>query len=715
MSMQDHTPYLVNRNPPIVTEYFLSNSGDDAEPDERHMHDSWSGSIKAYIDACHQHEPLEAESNYPWVTWKGPIACVHVPWFEGMYSTAICVLEALPPGVGALLASPWRTHSTQPSWDMLVPLSRAVEPDEIDAFLRGIGSVFAAKKVPAPTAMVNVDTQDGQTVRWTCRQWAPYREGTHYAHRTYSKVEHRDGEPLDVDSLVLLGGSAVDTSGATLQGEMLVITEDGTYSLAEIAKNQDIGWEARAKCPVYNGVENKIGCCRVTRTAQGVTVACFGGKGEHQHPDSRPTRTGGRISVWRWVSPHPEHGGAWPHLQRSERGGVVKSLGNAVVMLEHDPSWINKIRYDEMEDRIYVGEKAMNDALISEMRVDLGTSYGYEPGAETMMAAVQVVATRNTRNSLQDYLRGLVWDGRQRVETFLSVYLGVGDSALHRAYSRCFLVGAVARALTPGCKHDLVLTLVGPQGVGKSRALRALAGDRWFLDSDVDIGSKEGPVTIQGKWIVEFGEFHNVRKSTIEATKAFLSRQVDSYRAPYGRCVVDRPRRCAFVASTNEGVPLVDPTGNRRFMPVAVGDIDVGAIEGMRNQLWAEAAVLFRHGVPWHLTEDESCLQASELRLTYTVEDTTADSILEWADEQACPFSLSDAIRGSLDIKKGETRRYERVAANALRRAGYTRDQAQSRVEGQRVRLWRHSRMTSMARVPSEPPMVILEDILAEA
>ncbi|MBR6539699.1 MAG: hypothetical protein IKT76_07580, partial [Bacteroides sp.] len=45
-----------------------------------------------------------------------------------------------------------------------------------------------------------------------------------------------------------------------------------------------------------------------------------------------------------------------------------------------------------------------------------------------------------------------------------------------------YLTGAIARAMTPGCKYDTMLILAGPQGLGKSTLLDKMSRG-WFNDS----------------------------------------------------------------------------------------------------------------------------------------------------------------------------------------------------------------------------------------
>lgn len=226
---------------------------------------------------------------------------------------------------------------------------------------------------------------------------------------------------------------------------------------------------------------------------------------------------------------------------------------------------------------------------------------------------IATVAEQSKFDRLTEYLEGLKWDGTARIGRWLSYYLGTEDSEYNATIGLRFLVSAVARGLAPGVKVDTMPILEGPQGARKSTALRDLFGAEFFTDELSDIGSKDAMMELQGVWGLEVAEMHRFNASETNAVKKFLSRQTDRYRPPYGRSVVEVPRRVVLAGTINpEGnAYLKDPTGARRFWPVEVGRIDLDALIRDRDQLWAEAVTAFRNKVPHWVQEHE--LDAVEL------------------------------------------------------------------------------------------------------
>jgi putative DNA primase/helicase len=329
--------------------------------------------------------------------------------------------------------------------------------------------------------------------------------------------------------------------------------------------------------------------------------------------------------------------------------GFLANAHNVDLILKNDPALAGKFARDVFSYRDLLlssvpwrtisKPQALKDADDAGLRNFLSKEYGI-PRNPVIGDALSEYLISQEFHPVQDYLKGLQWDGVNRVETLLIDYLGAEDNELTRAMTRLTLTGAVARVFRPGCKFDYVLTLIGKQGIGKSSLLALLAGD-WFTDSLEDVRGKDAYEQIQGSWIVELGELAALRKADVEAIKRFVSAQVDKFRQSYSKRSEEFPRQCIFIATTNDEEPLKDQTGNRRFWPVSVGvqPIDLSKRKDFpRDQIWAEAVELFKKGVPLtlpkHLEE-----QANDRQKTFTEESIYAGQIREGLDK---PFEHGD-------------------------------------------------------------------------
>jgi putative DNA primase/helicase len=204
-----------------------------------------------------------------------------------------------------------------------------------------------------------------------------------------------------------------------------------------------------------------------------------------------------------------------------------------------------------------------------------------------------MLAINDRFNSLREYLDPLCWDECPRVERWLQTYANAEDTPYARAVGRALLVAAIARAYQPGIKYDTMVVLEGPQGVGKSTLLMILGtpnGAPSFTAEGLPHSSEKDIVdAMRGRWIIEMCELDHMERREVNELKAFLSRTTDRVRLAYRSDTQNFPRQCVLVGTTNESEYLRDATGNRRFLPVIIGQVDFAALDRDRDQLWAEA------------------------------------------------------------------------------------------------------------------------------
>ena len=269
------------------------------------------------------------------------------------------------------------------------------------------------------------------------------------------------------------------------------------------------------------------------------------------------------------------------------------------------------LRYNTFDVGIELDGNRLNDLTLKALCFE-ANKLGLPDRLPVFADLVQVVAARRSYHPVREYLSGLKWDGTSRLAKWLPKYMGSKDNALTRAFGQAALLGAVHRVLYPGCKFDLMLTLIGPQGNLKSSSLSVLGGE-WFSDSvELGLGPKEMAEQTGGKWIVEVPELAGLQASKVEQIKSQLSRQTDRARPAYGRIANDYPRQFILIGTTNAMRFLKDPTGNRRFMPVMTGKIDLKALKLDRDQLWAEAYQLVKNGVQPTIPEELWKVAAAE-------------------------------------------------------------------------------------------------------
>lgn len=313
-----------------------------------------------------------------------------------------------------------------------------------------------------------------------------------------------------------------------------------------------------------------------------------------------------------------EDDGSWRRLlQTNTQGAPEKTMNNLLIALEHDPKLKGRLRLNLFSGRIdLVGELpwkrpgdswTWSDEDAAQLRLYMEPFFG-KVSKNDLLDAVAACASNQSYHPVREYLGGLTWDGKPRLESLFIDYLGAQDTPYTRAVTRKSFVAAVARVMRPGCKYDTMLVLVGTQGRHKSTILAKMGGE-WFSDSLRTFGDKDAMETIQGTWLNEVAEMQAMAKAEVDAVKMFLSKTNDYYRAAYGRYTADRPRQCVFFGTTNSKECLVDQTGNRRFWVVEIDRQERQKhvfleLDAERDQMWAEAVAYWRLGESLYLPQE---------------------------------------------------------------------------------------------------------------
>lgn len=362
-------------------------------------------------------------------------------------------------------------------------------------------------------------------------------------------------------------------------------------------------------------------------------------------------------------------------IYNKQHGTLTSCQANVELLVE--AKYPDKFWHNEFSLTDFMGKRRVDDDLESQIHSELEHENRICFRREHIRAGIKQLCSTRPKNPLRDWLDGLVWDKTPRIDALgLEALHAKNESATYLV--RKWLISAVARVYEPGCKVDHMLVLIGKQGIGKSSALRALAGDEYFLDHIEDLRDKDTLLKFKGHWICEFQELSAMQRAQIEQVKAFITRKVDVYRAPYGHKEMVIPRMCVFAATTNDDHPIKqEDDENRRFWPVYCyedSEIDYAGIAAARDQIWAEAVVAYKSGESLYiqdrlLLED---LKSMQRELSDTLD--TWEEILQPLFLQKW-FLMTDAF-GKLEIDPAKQTKADIFRlARIFKRRGFVRKQ----------------------------------------
>lgn len=141
-----------------------------------------------------------------------------------------------------------------------------------------------------------------------------------------------------------------------------------------------------------------------------------------------------------------------------------------------------------------------------------------------------------------------------------------------------WMVSMIAAALNETVVNQVILTLIGRQGSYKTsfmqHILPPVLSEYYTTKSNSSRMTKDDLFTMTENLVINLEEIDTMPPSELNQLKAMVTQRYVDERRAYGRNKVHLPHVASFVATGNDLQFLTDDTGNRRWLPFEVEDID---------------------------------------------------------------------------------------------------------------------------------------------
>ena len=141
-----------------------------------------------------------------------------------------------------------------------------------------------------------------------------------------------------------------------------------------------------------------------------------------------------------------------------------------------------------------------------------------------------------------------------------------------------WMVSMIAAALDETVVNQVILTLIGRQGSYKTsfmqHILPPILSEYYTTKSNSSRMTKDDLFTMTENLVINLEESDTMPPSELNQLKAMVTQRYVDERRAYGRNKVHLPHVASFVATGNNLQFLTDDTGNRRWLPFEVEDID---------------------------------------------------------------------------------------------------------------------------------------------
>jgi len=376
--------------------------------------------------------------------------------------------------------------------------------------------------------------------------------------------------------------------------------------------------------------------------------------------------------------------------------GLKNDPGNITLLLRHLPVF-KCVHWDLLNRRVNFGEGKslpqigelerpsgdMHDKHVPYLslilRQQCGVSY---PGLDVMLQAAAAATEARTVNRAKDYMTNALrcWDGVPRAAK-LCEKLGLEDIPLYEKLVMKTLISGVAKAHNPTELVRAMFIIIGDQGAGKSKGVKALAPPGMHRELVLPKASSSAKLTkergelLAGVLVAEMVEMSGSSRSRAAqlAEKGWLSATEDVYCEKYERLGGAKPRMTIFIGTSNDHEFLRDPTGSDRYWPArCVRPVDVDWLEKHRQQFWGEATFRYHRGEKWWLEDDADKEALKELHKDHQEVSAEEEGIEVLVERMGNVVFVKDVLNlmGVEDVRD-QGHRATREVTDTLRRLGY--------------------------------------------
>ena len=228
-------------------------------------------------------------------------------------------------------------------------------------------------------------------------------------------------------------------------------------------------------------------------------------------------------------------------------------------------------------------------------------------------------------------------------------------------FTNCFrkwLVGMVAALLDENVVNNTILVFVGKQGIYKTTFFNNLLPPElqkyFFTKTNSDRMTKDDKLSLAEFALICLEEIDSMKSSELNQLKALITTKTISERAAYERFKEGRRHIASFCGTGNNIRFLTDSTGNRRWLPFEIINIDEPKPEKYHYEgLYSQALALWRSGFRYWFNQDEIAALVSHVanfEVTSTEEELLLSYFRKPLPEEQCLYLTCSNIVEKINV-----------------------------------------------------------------